>query len=86
MDDAWVVWSFERQMWWRSNWHGYTSELLLAGVYSEADAKAIEADANKHSRERKEAAKPLAQAIAEHDVKYMPRGTRVIDVLAGRTV
>lgn len=38
---GWVVWSNEHQGWWRPGRCGYTTHLGHAGVYREAEAKAI---------------------------------------------
>ena len=46
--DAWVVWSEEHGGWWRPGRSGYTPSLELAGRYTEAEAVAIEAQANRY--------------------------------------
>jgi hypothetical protein len=45
--EPWVVWSFEHAGWWRPGRWGYTHQLGEAGWYSELEAKAIEAEANR---------------------------------------
>jgi hypothetical protein len=43
---AWVIWSFEHDGWWRPNERGYCTNILGAGIYTEARAREIEQDAN----------------------------------------
>jgi hypothetical protein len=86
MDDAWLVWSFQHDMWWRANSCGYTTEFLLAGVYTENEAKAIEAQANKWHKEPQEEARKLTDVLGETKWPGEVSGLRVIDVMAGRTL
>lgn len=63
--EPWVVWSNEHRAWWRANHAGYTTALLGAGLYTEAEAKEIEREAGHASRaDRKpEKAFTLTQAL-----------------------
>ena len=38
----WVVWSFKHDAWWGPDQCGYFTDLMLAGLYTEATAKEIE--------------------------------------------
>ena len=38
-----LIWSNEHHAWWRPEGRGYTSNVLQAGLYTEAEAKAREA-------------------------------------------
>ena len=40
---AWVVWSHKHHAWWAPNRAGYVRSLAYAGVYSEEEAREIEA-------------------------------------------
>lgn len=44
--EPWVIWSFEHGAWWAPAECGYVEALDDAGIYTEARARAIEADAN----------------------------------------
>ena len=44
----WMIYSNEHKGWWRAARRGYTNSVLNAGEYSEAEAREICADANKH--------------------------------------
>lgn len=48
----WVIWSYEHDSWWAPMGIGYRTDLLLAGVYTEAEAKKIEASANMYPSKR----------------------------------
>lgn len=65
MTDAYVIWSFEHDAWWRPGRMGYTPELDAAGRYTKAEAEEIVADANRYSGSRHphEAALPLSAAL-----------------------
>ena len=41
-----LIWSIERNMWWRQNRHGYTSQMIDAGQFSEPEAIKICNEAN----------------------------------------
>lgn len=74
---TWVVWSYEHDAWWAPNQCGYATSLLQAGLYTEAEAKAIEEGANRGGV-RNEEARPLKDAIeAERTLK---NGPRVLDL------
>lgn len=60
--DAWVVWSFEHDAWWGPARWGYVRELAQAGRYSEAEAREIEARANRYVATPHEKALSLADA------------------------
>lgn len=62
--EPWVVWSYEHSAWWGAAHCGYYTDLLLAGLYTEAEAKEIERSANR-GRIRNEEALSLREAIAE---------------------
>lgn len=40
IDSLWLLWSHKRGAWYAPHFHGYADSLLLAGTYSERDAKA----------------------------------------------
>jgi hypothetical protein len=40
--DAWLVWSYEHNAWWGPEWAGYTTNVLRAGLYTQAAATQIE--------------------------------------------
>ncbi len=63
----WFVWSFEHNAWWGPNHCGYYTEVRAAGLYTEAEAKKIEADANRGNRRHEEARHISTQA--EH-IRY----------------
>lgn len=63
--DAWLVWSFEHDAWWGPNGCGYNANVLRAGIYSEADAKEIERNANGDARQRNEKAMSLSDVLAD---------------------
>ena len=42
-NDAWVIWSYKHDAWWGPDASGYEKNMAYAGVYTEADARAIEA-------------------------------------------
>lgn len=42
----WLIWSEEHQSWWRPGRHGYTAQMMAAGLYSEAEAVQISREAN----------------------------------------
>lgn len=44
----WLIWNFERNMWWKSNMRGYTPERDRAGKYFFKEALLIIDKANKH--------------------------------------
>lgn len=80
MRDAWVIWSYEHDSWWAPNSAGYRTSLLLAGVYTEAEAKKIEASANTHVDRKRypeghEKAMILADAIAWITADWPTQGT-----------
>jgi hypothetical protein len=54
----WVVWSEEHGGWWKPGRTGYTQSLERAGRYTEAQAKEIEANANRY----------LPESVAFHEV------------------
>jgi hypothetical protein len=58
-----VIWSFEHDAWWGPGRMGYTRELAQAGRYSEAEATAIVADANRYRPVEYERALPLVDAL-----------------------
>lgn len=64
MSGAWVVWSYEHDAWWAPNRCGYTKSLTSAGIYTEAEAREIEADANRGGQ-RDEEARPLARYLRD---------------------
>jgi hypothetical protein len=67
--EPWVVWSIEHDAWWRPGERGYTRELLLAGIYTKADAE-------RHARNpENERAMPLRVALAEATGGYEARGS-----------
>jgi hypothetical protein len=35
------IWSIEHTAWWRPQEHGYTTEITVAGIYTEEDARRI---------------------------------------------
>lgn len=61
--DPWVIWSFEHEGWWRPGGWGYTPQLAEAGHYTEGEARAIEADANRYSTMVHEQAMSLNTAL-----------------------
>jgi len=63
MSKPWVIWSYEHDAWWAPSECGYTRELIVAGVYTEARAKEIEAKANEHCQAVQEKAMPLDEAL-----------------------
>jgi hypothetical protein len=78
----WVVWSYEHDAWWGPNHAGYQRSLLLAGLYTEAEAKRIEAMANRSASEKREEARTLLAALEAE--KEWHRGPMLIDhVLEG---
>lgn len=40
-EEKYLIWNFERSMWWKPNNHGYTIYVTEAGVYSKDDAELI---------------------------------------------
>lgn len=42
----WLIWSIEHDAWWAPNRHGYTRDRILAGRYSQQEARAIVRDSN----------------------------------------
>lgn len=79
--EPWLVWSYEHDAWWGPNHGGYYVSLLLAGVYSEAEARSIEASANRSRQHKSEEAMPLADALTEHR-KDGRTGPTALDYLA----
>lgn len=61
--DAWVIWSHEHAAYWRAERRGYTVALVAAGVYSEAEAKAIAAEVSRDPSKLNEA-RSLASELA----------------------
>jgi hypothetical protein len=64
---SWLVWSFEHNAWWAANSCGYTTGLLFAGLYTEAEAKEIEEGSSWGTgsrRTRREEARSLASVLA----------------------
>jgi len=50
-EGVWLVWSEEHGAWWGAGKTGYTRSIVDAGRYSEAEAKGIEDNANRHLRQ-----------------------------------
>lgn len=85
MKDPWVIWSYEHDSWWAPNSCGYRTSLLLAGVYTEAEAKKIEASANQYPNlwlvtntnpeGKHEIAMPLEEAVAFDSEGHSRQGT-----------
>lgn len=76
----WVVWSFEHDAWWAANGCGYVQALLLAGLYTEAEAKEIERGAN-HPLRINEEGRPLAAVLREYRQQWGRSGPMVINLL-----
>jgi hypothetical protein len=72
----WVVWSERHDGWWGANRSGYQRSLLLAGLYTEAEAKAIERESWRHRAEgdqRNAEARTLQDALeAEREWRTGP--------------
>ena len=49
-EGVWLVWSEEHGAWWGAGKAGYTRSIVEAGRYSEAEAKGIEENANRHRK------------------------------------
>lgn len=47
-DDAYAIWSFEHDAWWRPGRMGYTPQFAEAGHYTQADAERIVTEANRY--------------------------------------
>lgn len=45
-NQSWLIWNFERGMWWKPHQLGYTDNILEAGRYSYDVAVAIVREAN----------------------------------------
>lgn len=43
-----LIWSIEHDAWWKPGWHGYTSDINEAGMYSKDEAERIVKNANAH--------------------------------------
>jgi hypothetical protein len=78
-NDAWLVWSFEHDAWWAANSCGYTTGLLNAGVYSEAEAKEIEAGST-YGKTRREEARSLA-SVLDAEAQKGWNSPKVLDLL-----
>lgn len=83
-DADWVVWSYEHDAWWGENRHGYRNGLLRAGLYTEAEAKEIECNANAFPNKNAacglfEKAMPLREAIERERIGRPD--TPIIDLL-----
>ena len=48
-NSRWLIWCFERNMFWRSGSNGYTENIDEAGFYSFEEAYAIVNNANKYA-------------------------------------
>lgn len=48
MSGVYFIWNEERGAWWRPHRRGYTRKLSEAGLYDEAEARQIVAEANKY--------------------------------------
>lgn len=79
--EPWVIWSYEHDAWWGPKHCGYVASLLLAGVYTEADAREVERGVNQSRRRQSEEAMSLADALTEHG-KDGRDGRKVIDHIA----
>lgn len=62
MSDAWVIWSYEHNAWWRPGRMGYTTLLTEAGRYTADEASEIVHHANEFSRSVQERAVRLRDA------------------------
>jgi hypothetical protein len=43
-----LIWSFEHDSWWKPCRHGYTEDVMQAGLYSKEDAEQICEHANSY--------------------------------------
>lgn len=77
--DQWVVWSTEHDAWWGPNRGGYTSSLMQAGLYTEAEARRIERLRSPVG----ERAIPVAEALAS-EAAAARTGPKVSDLFALR--
>lgn len=87
MPEPWVVWSDYHQAWWGPDRIGYNTHLLAAGLYEEAEAKAIELLRSKTPDVPvPEKAMTLAQALAaEFSVNTRSGRTVLSELLAARS-
>lgn len=58
---VWLIWNFERGMWWKAGQHGYTPRLKEAGTYTFEEALRLVEGANKfcHKDKPEEALLPV---------------------------
>lgn len=64
-----VIWNFERDMWWKPDHNGYTPFLFEAGLYTLEEGSRIVADANKFMEEGKPNEELISFRQAERDEK-----------------
>ena len=82
--EDWLIWSFEHNAWWGPNSGGYYTELRAAGLYTEAEAKRIEASANRGGVRNEEARHISTQAEA---IRYaLPRYVKLAEVLGDESL
>lgn len=72
MSDAYVIWSFEHDAWWRRAKWGYTQELAEAGRYPKDEAESIVFKANRHVKTPHEQAMLLSTAEVLVLYRQMP--------------
>jgi hypothetical protein len=58
IEEHYLIWSFERDAWWRPARSGYTKELAAAGRYSPREARDICLDADRYTKEQMEVMVP----------------------------
>lgn len=78
---TWVVWSYEHDAWWAADSCGYVISILLAGRYSEDEAKRIEEGANRHCKEPREQALSFMDALERQYSGWGRTGPCVADVI-----
>lgn len=71
-DTAFVVWSHKHGAWWGPNRCGYHSQLAYAGVYTEAEARAIETDSAFGPAHQRSEARRLAHQPFDHMQAMQP--------------
>ncbi|GAB1344994.1 hypothetical protein [Gemmatimonas sp.] len=71
-DTAFVVWSHKHGAWWGPNHCGYHSQLAYAGVYTEAEARAIAIDSAYGPEHERSEARRLAHQPFDHFQAMQP--------------
>lgn len=79
----WLIWSVEHDAWWGPNRGGYFTSLELAGLYTEEEAKCIQASADSTRGERHDNARRLTDVLRERR-DHGRSGQVVLDWLAVR--